>query len=1049
MKKQLLRQLAGIIFIAGNSLSGFAVPNSNIQHGQQGLYFTENKGQVTDQHHNPRPDIHFKTAATNGLNIFISAGKIHYQWTKHETTTSSSRPQWKDLTITDGDPSAPPRSAQGDERVEMYRMDVHLLNANPKAKIVTEQKQSYYEQYYLPHTGAEGATAHAWRKITYKEVYPHIDWVFYINPQGKVEHDFIIHPGGKVSDIRLQYAGATSMHLNEDGSVTASTPFGSVTENTPYCYQQDGQQVAGKFILTNNTISFSTATYEGVLTIDPVLEWGTYFGGSETDYAEDVVTDKYGNVYITGRTNSTANIATTGAHQDTFGGGSHALGADAFLAKFSRDGRCLWATFYGGERIDVAKSVSCDTSGNLYMAGYTNSAAGIATQSVHQSAKAGSATSYDAFLAKFNTAGSRLWGTYYGGTGAEATTTVAIACDKFNNVYLTGNTQSAAGIATTGAYRDARPGGHDMFLAKFTTNGLIDWATYYGGTSNDYGACLAADETGNIIVGGYTQSNADIATPGSYRSTLSGERDVFLVKFNNAGTPLWATYYGGSKEDQPAGITIDPQGNIIIAGVTYSDTGIATVGSHQPLITEQTYGEGFCAKFSPGGNLLWGTYYGGENFDEVTRVVTDDKAIIYLAGNTRSQTGITTAGSYQPGHRGTTPDITSGFIIKMNEDGQRLWGTLYGGVDHSSITGLAIDDMSNLYFTGYTKSGSHIATPNGYQPAHGGGDNDAFLVRFNDCTPPAASDTIYGPGIVCTGQETLYKASGSADASHYTWLLPAMWAGHSVSDTIRLRPTAVDGLVRVVAHSLCGGSSDTLSRHISISPLPLLSPVGHNDICAGDTLQLTVSPDTAVSYTWLQDGQSIPGAATAQYAASASGSYQVITDNGICTDTSLPVTIVVYPLPAPVIVNNGGVLSTTHPYAAYQWYYNGSLVTGATGSTHTAAFDGAYAVAVTDSNNCRAMSDTASIGDDTHVTGTGNKQAVSVYPNPAGNRLYLSVPVNALLYLSTADGRSILQQQLKSGSAAIDISAWMPGIYILRITDQQGAILLHHKMTKL
>ena len=95
------------------------------------------------------------------------------------------------------------------------------------------------------------------------------------------------------------------------------------------------------------------------------------------------------------------------------------------------------------------------------------------------------------------------------------------------------------------------------------------------------------------------------------------------------------------------------------------------------------------------------------------------------------------------------------------------------------------------------------------------------------------------------------------------------------------------------------------------------------------------------------------------------------------------------------------------------------------------------------------MSDTISIGDDTHVARTGNKPVVSVYPNPAGNRLYLSAPVDALLCLSTADGRSILQQYIKSGSAAIDISALMPGIYMLRITGQEGAVLLHHKITKL
>ncbi len=1014
------------------------------------LQLIENKGQITDQRYNPRPDIDFKIAAGNGLNIFIGSGQIHYQWSKTENNAVSS------LTPRHPDRSGGTSSLNEESSLNphpssliTYRMDATLLNANPSAEIITEDKQPFYEQYYTHLTGENGIRAYSYKKITYREVYPHIDWVFYINTAGQVEHDFVVRPGGKVSDIRLQYAGATGMRLNPDGSVTAATPFGSVTENAPYCFQQDGRTVPGRFVLANNTLSFSTAAYEGILTIDPVLEWGTYFGGSETDRAEDVATDPYGNVYITGRTNSLANIATTGAHQDTFAGGSQAGGAEAFLSKFNRDGRCLWSTYYGGERIDVGVGVVCDTTRHIYMAGYTNSGSGIATSGVHQPAKAGSATSYDAFLVKFDTAGRRIWGTYYGGTGADGNTSIGAACDEQGYIYLTGNTQSASGIASSNGYITTRPGGHDMFLARFKPDGTIDWSTYYGGAGNDYGVDAAVGTAGDVYVAGYTQSDNGIATAGTHQQHYGGVRDAFLVKFSPQGQLLWGTYYGGDNYDEAITVTCDHTGNVLMAGTNLSDTGIATTGSHQPAITEQTYGEGFCVKFTPDGQRIWGTYYGGDRVDGITAVTTGPDNRIYLAGETKSASGITTPDGYQPQMAGTTPEINSGFIIKMDSAGRRIWGTYYGGVDHDVITGIALDALYNLYIAGAAKSGSLITTPNSYQPAHGGGDNDAFLVRFSDCTPPAAPDTISGPGIVCTGQEAGYKASGSADADHYTWLLPAMWTGHSVSDSIRIRPSA-DGQIRVVAHSHCGGSSDTLSRHIAISPLPVLSPSGHNDLCAGDTLQLSAAPATASSYTWLQDGRSIPGAATDQYNAYASGSYRVITDNGICTDTSLPVTIVVHPLPVPVVVSNGGILSTTQPYLAYQWYYNGSLVTGATQATHTAAFDGAYAVSVTDSNNCRAMSAPVSVGDDTYVNdGISRKPNASVYPNPAANRLYISSPVSARLYIISSDGRILLQRQVKSGQTAIDISAWMPGIYMLRMADREGAVLLHRKITKL
>lgn len=125
------------------------------------LHFIENKGQIIDQYHNPRTDVDFKIPAGNGLNIFIGAGKIHYQWSAlrhssgYETTSLSSRPEWSETEWSGGT-----SSAQGDERVIMYRMDVTLLNANPDAEIVTEEKQPYYEQYYLTNTDPNGATAH-------------------------------------------------------------------------------------------------------------------------------------------------------------------------------------------------------------------------------------------------------------------------------------------------------------------------------------------------------------------------------------------------------------------------------------------------------------------------------------------------------------------------------------------------------------------------------------------------------------------------------------------------------------------------------------------------------------------------------------------------------------------------------------------------------------------------------------------------------------------------------------------------------------------------
>ena len=138
------------------------------------LCFIENKGQVTDQSGKPRNDIQFKIPAAKGLNIFIGNGQLHYQWIDNgEIKNQKSR----------GNIPGKPIITAYDSLLttKTYRMDVSLIGANPHAEIVTEEKQSYYENYHLAGIGKEGTRVNAYKKITYKNIYPNIDWVLYIS----------------------------------------------------------------------------------------------------------------------------------------------------------------------------------------------------------------------------------------------------------------------------------------------------------------------------------------------------------------------------------------------------------------------------------------------------------------------------------------------------------------------------------------------------------------------------------------------------------------------------------------------------------------------------------------------------------------------------------------------------------------------------------------------------------------------------------------------------------------------------------------------------
>ncbi len=259
-----------------------------------------------------------------------------------------------------------------------------------------------------------------------------------------------------------------------------------------------------------------------------VKQWGTYFGGASSgasgmEKGLSCATDALGNVYMVGHTPSTSGIATAGAHQTIYGGSS----TDAFLVKFNSSGVIQWGTYYGGEGVDIGYSCATDASGNVYMAGDAQQqnlpASGISTIGAHQSAYGGGYS--DGFLVKFDSNGLRQWGTYYGGSLLDVS--FSCATDASGNVYMSGETQSPNGIATSGAHQTTVDG---AFLVCFNSSGVRQSGTYYGGIKN----VCTTDASGNVYMTGYTQSNSGIATTGAHQAVNgnSGYSDAFLVKFN-------------------------------------------------------------------------------------------------------------------------------------------------------------------------------------------------------------------------------------------------------------------------------------------------------------------------------------------------------------------------------------------------------------------------------------------------------------------------------------------------------------------------------------
>jgi len=713
--------------------------------------------------------------------------------------------------------------------------------------------------------------ASAYELIVYHDSYPNIDWVFYFNEQGKLEHDFVVKPGAKASDIKLEYMGANSLKIDRNGDLIASTGYGTITEPAPYTFDKvSGKKINSSYLLNGNVLTFKTGNYisKNTIVIDPVIDWSTYLGGSEYDDIRDTKIGKDGYVYIVGSTNSTSNIATTGAHLSTFQGGNNSSGADAFIAKFASNGTCVWSTYYGGAAVDIGISLAFDTAGYLFVAGRTNSTTGIATPGSHQPTKAGNISGYDAFLLKMDTSGTPVWSTYFGGNFNEGSVGFSMCIDRYNNIYMTGNTNSSTGIATPSAFQLTKSGSDDGFIAKFNNQGSLLWSTYYGSNLTDNINSITTDTSGNLIVVGHTQSPIGLSTVNAYLEIGNGNIDGFIAKLDSSGQRLWGTYYGGSGNDFLYSVTTDSTNAIYCSGMTDSDSDIATPGAHQTTIGGTTEFDACMVKLNPDGSMNWSTYYGGADGERSYAILFSDNKL-YFTGNSNSSSNITTADGITPIYNNS---LSEGVLATFSPAGQRLWATYLGGDATEVIRAIAIDEFGDIFLGGETLSPAGLSTSGAHQTIFGG-NRDGWIIKVKMCDLPPTPTQIIGSNEVCENSGQQYTVPSINGADSYSWIIPTGWTGTSSSDTINVIVGSANGIIKVIALNACG-ASDTISLAVTAKPAPQPS-IDRN----GNILSVAQS---FISYQWLLDGNPISGATNPTHIASENGTYtlQVQGDNG-------------------------------------------------------------------------------------------------------------------------------------------------------------------------
>ncbi len=358
-------------------------------------------------------------------------------------------------------------------------------------------------------------------------------------------------------------------------------------------------------------------------------------------------------------TDSSGNIYITGYTEGGLDGNTNNGYSDFFLSKYNDSGTRLWTKQFGTSQGDIGRSITIDNNDNIYIMGSTG---GDLDGNTNNGGN-------NIFLTKFNSDGSKIWTRQYGGDGGynigESVTT-----DSNGNIYITGVTDGDLDGNT-----NINNGYWDIFLTKYSSDGIRIWTKQYGSIYGDAAYSVTSDGSDNIYITGYTTHAFD-------GNTNSGGNDIFLTKFTSDGTRHWTKQYGSVNNDHGWSVTTDSSGNIYITGRTYG-----------PL-DGNTYSGGmdiFLTKYSSAGSKLWTRQYGSRYDDWARSVTTDSIGNIYITGHTL---GDLDGNIGSPGREL--------FLTKYSSDGTRHWTDQYGNNKYVWPESITTDSSDNIYITGTT-----------------------------------------------------------------------------------------------------------------------------------------------------------------------------------------------------------------------------------------------------------------------------------------------------------------------------------------------------------
>ncbi|MFN3403327.1 MAG: gliding motility-associated C-terminal domain-containing protein [Cytophagaceae bacterium] len=836
--------------------------------------FISNQGQISDQRKEPGNEILFYTQIQHTSYYFCN-DRIIVQHFKNSKPISESG------------------NKEGEQPVEISKMEL-VFEGTSETKIVRPGSTNVYkENFYLDHGVFTGVSS--FDDFFINDIYPLIDFHFYFE-NGKVKYDILIHPGGDISKVKFNCRDNQGEKAN--GSVIEFyNSHGSLQHNIPYSYMEKSKKpVPVSFTDTGSGYGFkcSTNTNETIV-IDPLLDWVTNYSGTmgsspfnnNSCSFLDTDIDNNGNTISVGNSTFSDRMVTSGSFQTTYAGNG-----DGVIVKFNSAGQRIYGTYVGGNQGDGLFSI-ITIENDIYVGGYSFGGNHLIKGNIHQQIsffpKPGEPSTNqnrDGLLMKFRENGTLVWGTFYGSKWAWETIT-DITHDGTGNIYVTGEEgglltgsppPQGDTIATSGTFIHNKPGDTDAFIVKFDTSGTRIWGTFFG---TDVYEKLNGITYGNnaIYVVGEAYKAEGLVTEGTHMTSIQRgaifqiEGEAILAKISNEGQLIWGTLYGGKEIERGYGVGVDNDGNIIIGGMTYSDNLETTADGYQK--TPGNYHDAFIAKFNDCGQLLIGSYYGGESSDDIHDLVTDSKGYFYVTGRSYSTNSFASSDAAVPENNGGSDAFVSVFDKNFN----RHYSTYIGGTNIEEGHSISFKN-GVVAIAGITRSPEGIGSSSGHQQNYSGQLEDGFTARLSDVVYPEIPPVVdpsdiniieVKPGnTICKGT----KVSLTSDITG-NWYINN--TNQNISSTVFNTESLNNGdKVRVHIFSGCTIKSDEIQFTVLNPDLS----TGLQDtviVCDLTSHVLSISNPAITSFAWSTESN------TSSTTVHSTDTYKVTVSNGTCS----------------------------------------------------------------------------------------------------------------------------------------------------------------------